>query len=203
MTGVLLQTERLLLRRFTAEDGDFLYALDNDPQVMRFINGGAPTPRQVIAQEILPRFCAYDQQQPGYGFWAAEKQAGGRFVGWFSLRPAAEAGTAVIGYRLCRAAWGQGYATEGVLALIAKAFAEMGLRRVVATTYEENLASRRVMEKAGLRLVRRFRLTPDDLAAADTFHSDAVEVWDGDDLEYALDKNDWPANGVGPQNENR
>jgi RimJ/RimL family protein N-acetyltransferase len=191
MTTIFLQTERLLLRRFTATDSNHLVALDNDPQVMRFINGGTPTPRRVIEEEILPRFLTYLEEQPGYGFWAAEEQAAGAFVGWFSLRPAAEAGTATLGYRLRRSAWGKGYATEGVRALIDKAFLELDIRRIVATTYEENLASRRVMEKAGLRLLRRFRLTPEDLATADTFHSAAAELWDGDDLEYVLDKDEW------------
>ena len=95
---------------------------------------------------------------------------------------------AALGYRLRRAVWGQGLATEGVQALIHKGFAELGLERVVATTYEHNVASRRVMEKVGMTLVRRFRLTPAELQETDTFHTDSMEIWDGDDVEYALDK---------------
>ncbi|MCA9945655.1 MAG: GNAT family N-acetyltransferase, partial [Anaerolineales bacterium] len=101
---------------------------------------------------------------------------------------------ASLGYRLRRTVWGQGLATEGVRALMRKGFAELGLQRVVANTYEHNLASRRVMEKAGMTLVRRFRLTLEDLQGVDTFHTDAAEVWDGDDVEYALDKKNWQDN---------
>ncbi len=61
------------------------------------------------------------------------------------------------------------------------------MRRVFATTYEHNLASRRVLEKAGLLLVRRFRIAPADLARAGTFDATGQEVWDGDDVEYALE----------------
>jgi RimJ/RimL family protein N-acetyltransferase len=133
-----------------------------------------------------------DVVNPGFGFWAADEQATGKFLGWFSLRPFPQNPyEATLGYRLIRSAWGQGLASEGVRALIYKGFAELGLQRVVSTTYEHNLASRRVMEKAGMILVRRFRLTVEDLQSVDTFHSDAVEVWDGDDVEYALEKNDW------------
>jgi RimJ/RimL family protein N-acetyltransferase len=90
-----------------------------------------------------------------------------------------------------RAAWGRGYATEGARALIHRGFSELGVQRVVATTYQDNLASRRVMEKVGMRLVRSYRLTPEDLLAADTFDGASQDMWDGDDVEYALERADW------------
>jgi RimJ/RimL family protein N-acetyltransferase len=184
---VLLETERLILRRFTESDADDLFDLDNDPEVMRYINGGTPTPRDIVRDEILPVFLHYDDRYPGYGFWAAVEKATAGFLGWFSFRPSErDLRQAILGYRLRRAAWGMGYATEGARALIRLGFAELGVQRVVATTYEDNLASRRVMEKLGMTLVRRFRLTPEDIARADTYHAVSLEVWDGDDVEYAL-----------------
>ncbi len=42
-----------------------------------------------------------------------------------------------------------------------------------------------------MTFVRSFRLTPDDILSADTFHAESVEVWDGDDVEYALGKAEW------------
>jgi RimJ/RimL family protein N-acetyltransferase len=189
---VLLETERLLLRRFTRDDADALFELDSDPAVMRWLSGGTPTPREVIETEILPRFRQYDEGAPGLGFWAAVEKDSGAFIGWFCLRAVEGApGVAALGYRLRKAVWGRGYATEGARALIYKGFAELGLQRVVATTYQDNLASRRVLEKLGLRLVRRFRITAEDLAAIDTFQAGSPEPWDGDDLEYALDRTDW------------
>jgi RimJ/RimL family protein N-acetyltransferase len=192
MDQILLKTGRMILRRFTEADIEDLYELDNDPDVMRYINGGTPVSRKAIQNEILPTFLHYDARQPAFGFWAAVEKISGYFLGWFSIRPANNiADTAALGYRLRRAAWSKGYATEGVRALIDKAFAELGFQRVVATTYEKNLASRRVMEKAGMTLVRRFRLTREDLQQADTYHAASLEVWDGDDLEYAIEKSDW------------
>jgi RimJ/RimL family protein N-acetyltransferase len=155
---IFLETERLVLRQFTEDDVDNLVELDGDPDVMRFINGGRPTPRQEIENDVLPRFLDYYERFPGYGFWAAVEKSTERFVGWFHFRPAEGAHTDEIelGYRLRKSAWGKGYATEGSRALIQKGFAEFGVQRVVASTMVVNVASRRVMEKAGLKFIRTF-----------------------------------------------
>jgi RimJ/RimL family protein N-acetyltransferase len=161
---VLLETERLFLRRFTEADAEFLFELDNDPEVMRFINGGTPTPRDVIRNDILPGFLHYDEGLPGYGVWAAVEKASGDLLGWLSFRPGEGAPSEVVlGYRFRRNAWGKGYATEGARALVRMGFSELGVQRVVAAAYEDNLASRRVMQKLGMTLVREFRMTSEDL----------------------------------------
>lgn len=182
---VYLETQRLLLRRFTSDDVDNLVALDADPAVMRFVTGGMATPRDEIANDYLPAFLAYYQRGERWGFWAAiEKQSGG-FLGWFHLRP--HVGDAEdepeLGYRLKVAAWGHGLATEGSLALIRKAFCELGARRVYAETMAAHTASRRVMEKAGLRLVRQF--------VADW--PVRIEGDEQGEVEYALTLEEWRA----------
>ena len=190
---VYLETERLVLRRFTEADLDNLVDLDNDPEVMRYLSGGPATPREEVERAILPLIRGYYAQGDGFGFWAAIEKSSGEFLGWFSFRPHEEpdADTVGLGYRLRRIAWGRGYATEGARALIRKGFAELGVRRVVANTYEHNTGSRRVMEKAGLTFLRSYRLDPDDATTGDTFHSETQEIWDGDEVEYALTKEDW------------
>ena len=128
---VYLETERLQLRRFTAGDVDLLVELDSDPAVMRFINGGRPTPREEIESDILPAWLAYYERYAGYGFWAAIEKATGAFVGWFHLRPGDD-GVPGARARLppARRAWGKGYATEGSRALVDHAFRELGAERV-------------------------------------------------------------------------
>ena len=180
---VFLETERLVLRRFTEDDVDHLVDLDGDPQVMHFINGGRPTPRAEIETDVLPAFLGYYERFAGYGFWAAVEKSSGQFVGWFHFRPAKAAppDEVELGYRLRRSAWGKGYATEGSRALIDKGFAELGVQRVVAFTMVVNVASRRVMEKAGLRFVR-------------VFHQpwpDYIEGEEEGDVEYALVRSEW------------
>ncbi len=184
---VLLQTTRLTLRRFKETDFDHIFALDNDPEVMRHINGGAPTPSAVLKTQIFPNFLRADET--GFGFWAIETKNSGQFLGWISLRltgPNQDAAT--LGFRLRRESWGQGIATEAARALLLQGFAQMGVRRVIATTYEKNRASQRVLEKLGFRLARRFRLTPADLENSDTHYAESLEVWDGDDLAYVLEQ---------------
>jgi RimJ/RimL family protein N-acetyltransferase len=188
---VFLETERLWLRRFTEADVDHLFELNSDPEVMRFLNGGTPTPREVIENDILPRYLSYYERFAGYGYWAAIEKGTGEFLGWFHFRPAKEAppGEVELGYRLRKAAWGRGYGTEASRALIRKGFTELGVQRVVASTYADNIASRRVMEKAGLTLVRTYRLTPAELLTL--YGITCPELFDGDDVEYALDKAEW------------
>src|SRR6266851_4079712 len=84
---VFLETQRLVLRQFTMADVDNLVSLDDDPEVMRFITGGAATPRGEIADEVLPAFLGYYERFEGYGFWAAVEKATGEFLGWFHFRP--------------------------------------------------------------------------------------------------------------------
>ena len=84
---IFLETERLVLRRFTDADVDNLVDLDSDPDVMYFINGGRPTPREEIQNDVLPAFLAYYERFVGYGFWAAVEKSTGEFLGWFHFRP--------------------------------------------------------------------------------------------------------------------
>ncbi len=174
-----LETDRLILRRFMIADVDALTELDSDPEVMFFVTGGRPTPRAEIADEVLPHWLALDARGDGYGFRAAVERATGDFLGWFHLR--AESHGAELGYRLRRAAWGRGYATEGSRALIRYGFAVLGAERIYAETMAVNTASRRVMEKAGLRFVRAFRANWPDPIPGD----------EEGDVEYALTRAEW------------
>ncbi|MEP6853408.1 MAG: GNAT family N-acetyltransferase [bacterium] len=179
----LLRTERLVLRKFTADDVDLLVELDSDREVMHYVTGGVPTSREDIVNDFLPAFLSYYDRHDGFGFWAALDRATGQFLGWFHLRPAPEdpPDEVELGYRLRRAAWGRGYATEGSRALIAKAFTELGVRRVHAETMAVHQASRAVMERAGLRYAR-------------TFHQPWPYPIPGDelgDVEYALTREEW------------
>ena len=201
---VFLETERMLLRRFTTDDVNHLVDLDSDPEVMRFLTGGKPTPREVIQHEILPTFINSYESISSLGVFAAIEKESGEFLGWFDFRPedAANPDEVTLGYRLRRAVWGKGYATEGTRALIRKGFTELRVQRVVATTYQDNFASRRVMEKSGLKLVRTYRMTIAELQANDTTsHNTSEELWNGYDVEYELLKADWQRQEVASDSE--
>jgi RimJ/RimL family protein N-acetyltransferase len=185
---VVLETERLVLRRLTRGDVDRLVELDADPAVMRFLTGGKPTPRAVIEEELLPALLAEYERFPGLGRWAAINRATEDFEGWFALAvPNGGDGRVVeLGYRLRSQSWGIGLATEGAAALVEHAFARLGVQRVFAETMAVNAASRRVMEKAGLRFVRVFHLQWDD----------PIEGTEQGEVEYALELDQWQAKAV-------
>ena len=156
-TATLLVTPRLRLRRFTVADADRLVALDADPVVMRYIARGVPTPRDRILGEILPRWIAGYAPGSCIGYWAAESLADGDFLGWFHLRPDRFAREDMeLGYRLRRQHWGVGLATEGSLALLDRALRVQRIATVSARTLAGNAASRRVIEKCGLRYTGEF-----------------------------------------------
>jgi len=182
---VLLRTDRLVLRRFSEADAEHLADLDSDPEVMRFLTGGAATPRDTIEKEVLPGWLEEYRRSPGFGHWAAVERATGEFLGWFELVPLnrAEPGVVELGYRLRHTAWGKGYATEGSRALIERAFTEPAVRRIVAFTMAINTRSRRVMEAIGMRFVR-------------TFHQswpDPIPGTEQGEVEYELRREDWLA----------
>lgn len=182
---ILLQTARLLLREFTADDAGLLVELDSDPRVMRYITNSTPTPRQEIIDEYIPAYLEYHRKGPDFGFWVAQLRDSGEFTGWFHLRPEPgdPADEPELGFRLKHGFWGQGLATEGASALIDHAFSadSVDVTRVHASTMAVNIASRMVMEKCGMDLVRHF-----------------VADWpvriDGDelgDVEYAITRAQW------------
>jgi RimJ/RimL family protein N-acetyltransferase len=155
---IYLTTERLILREFTEEDLESLIALNNDPEVMRYLTGGVPLCAERIRQEMLPAFLRFHVESPNFGCWAAMETATGDFIGWFQFHPKQDPEVGIeLGYRLKRASWGKGYATEGSRALIARGFKELGVRRVFARAMASNTASIRVMEKSGLHFHRAYQ----------------------------------------------
>ncbi|MEU2723725.1 GNAT family N-acetyltransferase [Streptomyces smyrnaeus] len=181
--GVFLETDRLVLRPLTADDADDLLALHNDPEVMRFINGGRPTSRAALLERTLPRLLHDHPCFGTRGYWAAQGKDAGEFLGWFEFRPLEEDSPAVVelGYRLGRSAWGRGHATEGSRALIDKGFTQLAVERVTANTMAVNQASRRVMDKCGLSFVRNF--TGD--------WPEAIPGSEHGEVEYALTRDAW------------
>jgi len=174
---VPIETPRLTLRPLVVqEDLDHLVALDNDPAVMEFLNGGRPACRAEVEGN-------YRRRLAQGGYYAAFERTTGEFVGWFAFSqiPDADPGSYSLGYRLRREAWGRGYATEGSRALIDLGFTQLGVRRVSAETMAVNTRSRRVMEKAGLSYVRTYHLDWDD----------PLPGTELGEVEYAVTRDGW------------
>ena len=180
-----LQTERLVLRRFTADDADLLIELDSDPAVMRYLTGGEPTAPAVVRESHLPGILgAYAGWGGNFGLFAAHEKDGGSFIGWFCLRPRKGGPTdeVELGYRLRQQAWGNGYATEVSRALLGKAFVELDVRLVWGETMFTNLPSQNVMEKVGMTVAEAIP-TPDDMTM--------IEGSELGGLRYEITKEQW------------
>lgn len=179
---IIAATDRLVLRRFTTSDPELLVELDGDPEVMRYITGGATTPRIRVETALLPAMIRDYDRYPGFGAFATHTKDDGEFIGWCMLLPEFDGapGQAELGYRLRKAAWGKGYAVEGSRALIDYGFTELGLERIFAETMAVNTRSRRVMEKAGLRY---------DLTYLPPFAP--IEGSEHGEVRYVLDAEDW------------
>ena len=185
---IILKTPRLALRQFTEDDVANLFDLNSDPEVMRYITGGRPTPLEELRDEVIPFHLAVYERLDRLGTWAAESAAR-EFLGWFHFRPGpgADISNVDLGYRLRRSAWNKGYATEGSRALIRMGFTDLGVERVFGHTMTVNAASRRVLEKCGMTLVRT---TPYE-------GPDVIEGSEHGEVEYALTKPEWQARAAG------
>ncbi|WP_328323171.1 MULTISPECIES: GNAT family N-acetyltransferase [unclassified Streptomyces] len=180
-----LETERLALRRFTADDADLLIELDSDPAVMRYLTGGNPTAPELVRERYLPNILAgYEKWGGDLGLFAALEKNGGAFIGWFILRPEPQGplDEVELGYRLRQASWGKGYATEGSRALLGKAFTELGVRNVWAETMSVNHGSRNIMEKLEMTLTDTIATPPD---------MEMVEGSEHGGVRYEITKEQW------------
>ena len=154
------ETARVSLRPIATDDVDLLFELHADREVMRFINGGEPESRGDVEAAVQ---ASIDSR------WVAFDRGNREFIGWFGLRPSDDEGLErELGYRLRRAAWGRGYATEVAKELINVAFDDLGARRLWAQTMAANTRSRRVLARVGLRYVRTFyAFWPPSIAGAE------------------------------------
>ena len=148
MPHLLFETPRLQVRRLEDADLDALLAVYGDAEAMRWVGDGRPLDRARCEEWLA--VTRRNVATRGYGMCAVVERASGAVVGFCGLvHPGGET-EAELKYALRREHWGRGYASEAAAALLAHGAAAHGLRRVVATAAPGNLASHRVLLKAGL-----------------------------------------------------
>ncbi len=156
-----LETERLVLRPLTLSDLDELAAFYADSEVMRFIGSGGAIDRDRSRQSLERMIGNFKAE--GFGQLGVERKDDGALMGrcgllvwdtatWSPARKADAEGPVEIeiGYLLGREHWGHGYATEAATAVRDWAFASLGLERLIALIYRENLPSISVARKLGM-----------------------------------------------------
>lgn len=157
---LLLDTDRICLRKMRPSDFDGLYELASDPEVMKFSSLQEPMTEAQV-REVFKKIIGWYHEWREYGVWAAELKATGNFIGWFALKPLPGTSEIEVGYRLQRKHWGHGYATEVVRKLVEHGLRSIGLKKIVAITAPENKASIRVLEKTGFKYLGELDYQPD------------------------------------------
>ena len=144
-----LETERLSLRQWSLADLDAIVAMDRDPEVYRFLEepGDPDEQRSDMRERILTDF------GPGLGTWSIFGRAQSQsFLGLALLSPIDDEGPDVeIGFRLTRAAWGQGIASEAAARLIRHGFETVGLPEIIAVTDPDNAGSEKALKQLGFQ----------------------------------------------------
>ena len=153
-----IETERLLLRELLPTDDIGLFELDSDPDVMKYV--GVKPFTHIDQTRQLIEFIRQQYLEHGIGRWAVTLKETGEFLGWAGLKFIKEmngrADNYDLGYRILKKHWGKGYATEAAQAFIDFGFNEMHLDRVSAYIDVNNIASQKILEKCGLKLVNKF-----------------------------------------------
>ena len=143
-------TERLVLRPYEPGDLEQLHAvLYSDADAMRLLGG----PRDVAGTRFALERSMTQQEITGFSFWPVIERESGLLVGEAGLFPLSPEGPDVaLGYAFGARWWGRGYATEAARAVIAEAFGDLAMERLVAITREANAGSRHVLDKLGFRM---------------------------------------------------
>lgn len=175
-----LATGRLILREFVEADVAAVHCYASDPEVVRYMSWGPNTEQDT--REVVRRWLEQRAEKARRNFTLAiVLKDNGQLIGACSIRVSdPERRSGHIGYCLNRGFWGRGYGTEAARALVEFGFEQLGLHRIFAKCDTQNLASARVLEKAGMR--REGHLRQDRLLRGE---------W-RDSYLYAVLEQEWP-----------
>ncbi len=152
----IANSERLQYAMMTEDDAELLFELDQDTEVMRYINGGKMTTRQEIQDVYLPRLTKYTNADKGWGMWKLTTTSNNEFIGWVLVRPMnffsgqPKWDDWELGWRLMRKAWGFGYATEAAKHIMQALKETQDMSYFSAIAMPGNEASINIMKKLGM-----------------------------------------------------
>lgn len=148
----ILETKRLILREIEPGDFDALYRMNSNAEIMKYVGDGSVRTHEQMLGE-LDMLISHYTRKPGLGIWATLLKDSNTFIGASGLVFYDNTTEIEIGYRMLKEYWNKGYATEAALGLVKYGFNTLKLKKIVSSAHTENIASRRVMEKIGMRYV--------------------------------------------------
>jgi len=168
-------SERLKFRLMDSNDAQALWELDQDPEVMKYLNGGTPTSMELVNSTFIPRMEKYRDSDKGWGIWQVSDKVTDEYLGWVLIRPMSfftdspNFSDLELGWRFFQSTWGKGYATEAAIAIKDAVVANSDVTHVSALAVADNLASVGVMKKVGMSFVRAY-LHKDPIGDFDAVH---------------------------------
>lgn len=157
--NTLFETDRLIIRHLQPYDDKGMFLMDSDPKVHSYV--GKKPVKTVEETRAVIDFIRQQYLDFGMGRWAVIEKSTNEFVGWTGFKhmigPAnGHTNFCDFGYRLAHRFWGKGYATESGLAAVKYGLRILKLQDIYAMTDVDNIASRRVLEKTGFKLMEIF-----------------------------------------------
>jgi len=146
------------------DDAQAFWQFDQDPEVMRFINGGKPNSIEFINEVFIPRLQAYRDEKQGWGIWQVSDKFSQEYLGWVIVRPMdffsdqPKFNDLEIGWRFFQKSWGKGYATEAAIAIKNAFTGQADIQFFSALALEDNLGSISVMKKMGMVFIKKHNL---------------------------------------------
>lgn len=145
-----LKTPHLILRPMRNSDAPSLFAILHQPGILRYF----PNPEPPASLRLAERFIDWQishWEKYSLGWWAVTLRGQDTLVGWNGLQFLPETDEVEVGYLLSQKCWGRGLATEGARAALSYGFDLLGLKQIVGIVHPQNIASQRVLEKAGMQ----------------------------------------------------
>jgi RimJ/RimL family protein N-acetyltransferase len=159
---MVLESDRLALRRLSLDDAPFILNLLNEPSYLQFIGDkGVRTLDDARNYILAGPMDSYDRH--GFGLYLTTLKDDGTPIGVCGLLKRESLDAPDIGYAFLPAYWSRGYAFESASAVLAYARSALGLTRLVAVVSPDNVRSIRLLEMLGLRFERMVRLSEDDI----------------------------------------
>lgn len=156
----VIDSERLSFALMGPEDAQLLFELDQDVEVMRYINGGKMTTMQDVHDVFIPRMAKYTDANKGWGLWKVCLRSSHEFIGWVLVRPMdffsenPQWDNLELGWRFKRSSWGKGYATEAAEQIKSALINSQDIKKLSAIAMPDNKASINIMKKLGMQYLK-------------------------------------------------
>jgi len=148
---ILIETERLQMRKFTLDDVDAVYEFSICKEVTRYTGDAGTVRTRLDAENVIRDVWLAEYEKYGYARYALVHRDDEKVIGFCGVKFEPDLGLPDLGYRMLPEYWGKGLATEAVVALLDYARDVLGLKKIVAEVVDQNTASSNLLIKVGFR----------------------------------------------------